>query len=499
MLSRAIFLFLLFSALRANAQASFDVQLFRPSVHSDSFITVESGAVSRKFDVRAQLYLNYANRPLGLFDRNGRQISSLDHRFDMNVAGSVALFKHLSLGLQIPATLFQGGNLPSATTPSFKPVAFGDLRFEPKVNMLWQERFGIDIALLLALTVPTASSGSFAGDRNVTFGGELDISRRFGPFRAALNYGLMWRAQSTYYNLIMGPEMYARAGIALDIGRIAARVPIEILAEVYGRTSLLTPFAGAAQSPMEGILALRVALIRQVQLSFGGGRGLLPGYGSPIARAFIGLTIVPFASRDEGASSEQIEEDRTKKESWGKKADLARDVDADNDGVADSVDKCLNETEDLDGFQDDDGCEDRDNDGDGLRDAYDRCPNEPETINGNNDLDGCPDDGRTLVSRNKNTIQIFEDVQFQHDLLVPAAFNMLSQVAAVILNHEIKKVRVEYYYTATGGSAQVLAQQRAVAVAQYLFQMGVAKERLAAVSFVGYKGTKSKVSFVIVE
>ena len=75
----------------------------------------------------------------------------------------------------------------------------------------------------------------------------------------------------------------------------------------------------------------------------------------------------------------------------------------------------------------------------------------------------------------------------------------LSQVAAVILNHEIKKVRVEYYYTASGASAQVLAQQRAVAVAQYLFQMGVPKERLSAVSFVGYKGGKSKIVFVIAE
>ncbi len=67
--------------------------------------------------------------------------------------------------------------------------------------------------------------------------------------------------------------------------------------------------------------------------------------------------------------------------------------DADKDGVDDDHDKCPNEPEDRDGFQDDDGCPDLDNDGDGIPDAQDKCPNEPETKNGYQDEDGCPDAG----------------------------------------------------------------------------------------------------------
>jgi OOP family OmpA-OmpF porin len=67
------------------------------------------------------------------------------------------------------------------------------------------------------------------------------------------------------------------------------------------------------------------------------------------------------------------------------------DLDNDGDGIPDSLDKCPNEPEDKDGFQDQDGCPDLDNDGDGIPDALDKCPNEPEDKDGFQDQDGCPD------------------------------------------------------------------------------------------------------------
>ena len=65
--------------------------------------------------------------------------------------------------------------------------------------------------------------------------------------------------------------------------------------------------------------------------------------------------------------------------------------DRDHDGIPDDVDKCPDQPEDKDGFQDEDGCPDPDNDHDGIPDVADKCPNEPETKNGYQDEDGCPD------------------------------------------------------------------------------------------------------------
>ncbi|RKH30621.1 OmpA family protein [Corallococcus sicarius] len=73
-------------------------------------------------------------------------------------------------------------------------------------------------------------------------------------------------------------------------------------------------------------------------------------------------------------------------------------VDKDGDGINDDVDKCPLEPEDKDGFQDEDGCPDLDNDSDGVPDAQDKCPLETgPTENG-----GCPDpdkDGDGIVDR----------------------------------------------------------------------------------------------------
>jgi outer membrane protein OmpA-like peptidoglycan-associated protein len=67
------------------------------------------------------------------------------------------------------------------------------------------------------------------------------------------------------------------------------------------------------------------------------------------------------------------------------------DPDNDKDGIIDARDKCSNEAEDLDGFEDYDGCPDIDNDRDGILDVKDGCPNESEDNDGFEDEDGCPD------------------------------------------------------------------------------------------------------------
>lgn len=67
------------------------------------------------------------------------------------------------------------------------------------------------------------------------------------------------------------------------------------------------------------------------------------------------------------------------------------DLDNDGDGVIDSNDKCIIAAEDIDGFQDSDGCPDPDNDMDRILDINDKCPNEGEDFDGFEDEDGCPD------------------------------------------------------------------------------------------------------------
>jgi outer membrane protein OmpA-like peptidoglycan-associated protein len=72
-------------------------------------------------------------------------------------------------------------------------------------------------------------------------------------------------------------------------------------------------------------------------------------------------------------------------------SDGCPDYDNDGDGIPDVKDKCPDEAEDFDGYQDDDGCPDLDNDGDGIPDIKDKCPDQAEDFDGFQDDDGCPD------------------------------------------------------------------------------------------------------------
>lgn len=65
--------------------------------------------------------------------------------------------------------------------------------------------------------------------------------------------------------------------------------------------------------------------------------------------------------------------------------------DDDGDGLMRDEDVCPSEPEDVDAFEDADGCPDADNDSDAVLDALDLCPFEPETQNGVRDEDGCPE------------------------------------------------------------------------------------------------------------
>jgi len=72
-------------------------------------------------------------------------------------------------------------------------------------------------------------------------------------------------------------------------------------------------------------------------------------------------------------------------------SDGCPDLDNDKDGIPDTQDKCINEPEDKDGFNDEDGCPDPDNDADGIIDLKDQCPKISEDFDGFEDTDGCPD------------------------------------------------------------------------------------------------------------
>ncbi|MBI5490424.1 MAG: hypothetical protein HY905_24025 [Deltaproteobacteria bacterium] len=84
-------------------------------------------------------------------------------------------------------------------------------------------------------------------------------------------------------------------------------------------------------------------------------------------------------------------------------------------------DLCPNVPEDLDRFEDGDGCRDNDNDRDRILDAEDLCPDESEVYQGCDDEDGCPDSSTSCCPDVPFVPPIVEWVEFRPGSAAPRA------------------------------------------------------------------------------
>ncbi len=161
--------------------------------------------------------------------------------------------------------------------------------------------------------------------------------------------------------------------------------------------------------------------------------------------------------------------------------------DTDGDGIADVADLCTTEPEDVDDFEDDDGCVDPDNDQDQIADVDDACPNEPETYNGQDDGDGCPDHARVVI-RTAGVVRSPERIYF------PAGSSQVPTIARPILDAiadvlgeypDITLVEIAGHSDGQGtlDARSRISRARADEVVRELVARGVEPDRLRAIGY----------------
>jgi OOP family OmpA-OmpF porin len=151
------------------------------------------------------------------------------------------------------------------------------------------------------------------------------------------------------------------------------------------------------------------------------------------------------------------------------------DPDPDKDGVPIPCDLCPSEA----GVKPD-GCPIKDKDGDGVFDDKDKCIDEPETKNGFEDADGCPD---KIPDAIKKFSGVIEGIQFDKAkaTIRKQSTNILSNAAKVLNQYPSIGMEISGHTSSEGdpGVNQTLSQDRADAVKQWLVDNGgVAPDRL---------------------
>ncbi|MCP4499721.1 MAG: hypothetical protein GY822_07135 [Deltaproteobacteria bacterium] len=417
--------------LRAQ-ERSLPLERFEVASDDTGFGSTEGGAILGHLELSGGGLLNYSFNPLVVIkvnDEETRRLAIVGHRVVNELHFAMGFFDYIQLGVAAPFLLFQAGDdleeLSSVLGQdgALAGVGLGDIRLIPKVQVLNEEDHFVNLAFLAHLSLPTASGlsfssddglgfdygGSFLGNGPLGFGLKPEVAVSANPYglRVAANFGWRLRPTVDYLGRIpITPEFTYRAGVGYDVGQwipaftmvpsvweYKAKQPLLIYFEVFGATADRDPFGVVTafsdvsddDKPLsnqtlrlanaaEWSMGTRWNFYEGWNLEGGVGSGIMPGFGTPDLRMWAGVRYIQ------------------------------RQNDRDGDGIDDDKDQCMYDTEDKDGFEDQDGCPDYDNDGDQVLDENDQCQDKAEDLDRFEDDDGCPD-----VDNDKDGILDAED------------------------------------------------------------------------------------------
>jgi outer membrane protein OmpA-like peptidoglycan-associated protein len=412
-----------------------DIQLdyFRPAIDSRGYLTINASQTLGDKELSFGLgsidwghhLLSLGNTDNGSFfgskcAGNAGACYSIDNIVTATLIAAFGIHAgpaELEFGASVPFVIMSGdrgpdigggGNMDNNFHISGQGIGNVGLHFKTRfIKTSRPPHVGLGVIASLYLPTPSDFQNKFLGSSKLSpqIIGILD--KEFltqGRLRLALNGGIRIRDSVSYTNsdsangaMPAGGNITASGEIPFGFGVAYGILPqkFDVVGEVYGSIPL-----GDKDNyqPLEAIAGVKLYLARNSFLSLGGGRGLTPDKGAnPDLRAFIGIVFEPnIGDRDGDGLKDDVDKCPDDPEDFDgfEDEDGCPEPDNDRDGIPDVDDKCPNIPEDKDGFQDEDGCPEgnkNDRDGDGILDDVDKCPDDPEDFDQFQDEDGCPD------------------------------------------------------------------------------------------------------------
>ncbi|NOZ87543.1 MAG: OmpA family protein [Deltaproteobacteria bacterium] len=352
------------------------------------FMSLQSDRIRSHLGWSLSLWGDYQERPLVLREKGGGARSSLvERQTELSLAAGIGFFDMLEVTARLPFLPYRSGSGMYGGS-GLSSYSLGDLSIGAKAAILDYDSFGLFAGA--DIVAPTAG-GNLAGEAGAAFRPVMGFGFHTGPADMVVNLSYTLRKNVIEPGIDLGDEL----GYGLGVG-IKAFSFMYASFELAGATAAANPWKKEAQNPLDALAGLRFFMLDDfLQISVAGGAGVLPGYGSPQWRARLGFTFQSPGQddRDHDGIRNRVDKcpDNAEDKDGFEDEDGCPDIDNDKDGIKDSNDKCPDNAEDKDGFEDEDGCPDIDNDKDGIRDSDDKCPDNAEDKDGFEDEDGCPD------------------------------------------------------------------------------------------------------------
>jgi hypothetical protein len=511
---------LFFLSAAASADADVDLRSFRPSTDARGTLATEAVETPGPWSLQFGSWFSFETTSLKVNEANGSTVSAVGPRVLMEPTVALGIGRRAAIGVALPLVLSQKGEASSLTDglPT-SAQGIGDVAITGKASAILPnpDFGGLGLAFVSRVQLPTGDNSSFISDSGTIIDVRGLVSYDLGHlliFTATAGYRARF-SHHPIYDVTIGDTLPWGAtislkprGLGLDPnghwtwsleghGEIGA-VPNKFLSSAKVSPALL----GASS---------RYELTKSFWLFAGVETGIDQAIGSPRLRVVFGLGYAPtIVDEDQDGVADEVDDcpglpedgkgsaphdgcpdyegEQTPENSPppppppepppAEPPPAPAIADTDGDGIVDDADKCPDQPETKNGYEDDDGCPELDKDNDTFLDAVDKCPDQPETFNGFQDDDGCPDEApkgkpASLITEGKEKVARLTFVRtlaFEGNEPKDAAAD-LRAIAAWLLAHPGVRVRVIVKPEAKGEPAQKTAEARAQAIAQQLVRL----------------------------
>ena len=476
----------------AAQQPEINVQRFEASPHEGDIMSIRTASQPGEDGFSGGFFINYARNPLRLYDKRFPQAQTFQ-LVDTLVMGdffaAYSLWKSLSIGVNIPVAMLSEGSSGFPGTAPADGGGLGDVKLSVRYLIIprAQEGFGLGFEALVGF--PTATSGAWVGDANLTVTPRLIADWKVSNLLLAANAGYRIRESQALAAYDVGGELLF--GLGAEYRLLEER--LGLMAELQAATNQ-EDFFGSNGTSVEGQVGANYCVAGISRLFLAGGGGLTSGLGDPSLRVTGGVRFESCGKPEVEAPVKVLDKDG---DGVPDQEDACVDVpgvatknpktngcpsDKDGDGIYDKDDACVDVPGVKTGDPKTNGCP-SDKDGDGIYDKDDACPDVPGPRSEVKELNGCPPPKVT-----EKKIEILQRIEFEvdSDVLLPASERILDEVARVITeNPKIKSVSIEGHTDNTGAAAhnRTLSLKRAKSVREYLIKKGIDGKMLKTVGF----------------
>ncbi len=402
-------LLLLVVATPAHAQNSgFQVNRFEPTAAGEWSLWVDHPWYSQTRYFAGGITLNYGRQPLvfGYIDPSGQfnaSSNAIAHQLvgHLDLAGSFA--DRVLITLSLPITLLERGEASGGVTP-LEGIAAGDPRLGFLVRLYGQPyagKFSVSVGGLLWLPLRRFDDGFAATESDQEFRGlpKIVLGGLASRVLWSATLGFLIRPEATIGNLTnpAGRTAGSELQVGFGIGYANKEARFAIGPELIFATSLSGNAFQFSYSSLEALLGIHYNIARLVQVSLGGGVGVLRQPGTPDSRFLLRVAYSPVLTptpkdrdRDGVADAQDICPDEPKGDHPDSDKLGCPLRDRDGDGVFDNEDQCLDTVAGAHPDPEKPGCPEGDRDHDGVLDREDFCPDEPQGSHPSPQKLGCP-------------------------------------------------------------------------------------------------------------